>query len=430
MVRGMLRAVAPPGGPIARRAGQLTNLPRLVRGMGDHAAASCEVARMLSARLGLPSSIGELFSFTDERWDGKGIPGRTGGEGIPLPMRIVQVARDATFQCALDGPERAASVISERASHAFDPEIARTFVDHARDILPVEEAGSLWDVALACEPEPRLVLNGHAIDRALTAMGDFADLASRYLAGHTAMVARLAATAGEAIGLDAATVCTLRRAALVHDIGRVAVPVRIWNHPAPLSADDWEQVRLHAYHAERVLSRSPMLATLAPIATHHHERLDGSGYHRGATAPALARPSRVLAAADAGSAMTEPRPHRAALPAARAALELQAEANAGRLDPDAVAAVIEAMGQPPPAVERPAGLTDREATVIGLLARGLQTKQIAGSLGISAKTADRHIQNSYAKIGVSTRAAATLFAMEHGLVAWGELPIPRSRGRS
>ena len=234
MVRGMLRAVAPPGGPIARRAGQLTNLPRLVRGMGDHAAASCEVARMLSARLGLPSSIGELFSFTDERWDGKGIPGRTGGEGIPLPMRIVQVARDATFQCALDGPERAASVISERASHAFDPNVARTFVHHARDILPVEEAGSLWDVALACEPEPRLVLNGHAIDRALTAVGDFADLASRYLAGHTAMVARLAETGGEAIGLDAATVCMLRRAALVHDVGRVAVPVRIWNHPAPL----------------------------------------------------------------------------------------------------------------------------------------------------------------------------------------------------
>ena len=128
--------------------------------------------------------------------------------------------------------------------------------------------------------------------------------------------------------------------------------------------------------------------------------------------------------------MTEPRPHRAALPAERAALELQAEANAGRLDPDAVAAVIVAMGQPAPAVERPAGLTDREATVIGLLARGLQTKQIAGALGISAKTADRHIQNSYSKIGVSTRAAATLFAMEHGLVAWGELPIPRSRGRS
>jgi DNA-binding NarL/FixJ family response regulator len=124
----------------------------------------------------------------------------------------------------------------------------------------------------------------------------------------------------------------------------------------------------------------------------------------------------VLAAADVYCAMTEPRPHRAAIDPERAAEALAAEASDGRLDADAVTAVIDAAGQQAPKVARPAGLTERETEVVRLLARGLQTKQVAAQLSISPKTADRHVQNAYAKIGVSTRAGATLFAMEHGLV--------------
>ena len=158
--------------------------------------------------------------------------------------------------------------------------------------------------------------------------------------------------------------------------------------------------------------------------------MDGSGYHRGAGGAELALPARLLAAADAYQAMAEPRPHRKPIPAARAAEILADEASAGRLDADAVMAVVESAGQRAPRIQRPAGLTDREAEIVGMLARGLQTKQVAQALGISVKTADRHIQNAYRKIGVSTRAAATLFAMEHGLVAWGELPIAQPVGRS
>jgi DNA-binding NarL/FixJ family response regulator len=123
--------------------------------------------------------------------------------------------------------------------------------------------------------------------------------------------------------------------------------------------------------------------------------------------------------------MTEPRPHRKALSSTDAANALGREARAGRLDVESVAAVLDAVGQQVPVMYRPAGLTEREAEVIGLIARGLQTKQVARVLGISIKTADRHIQNTYGKIGVSSRAAAALFAMQHGLVAWGELPIAR-----
>ena len=128
-------------------------------------------------------------------------------------------------------------------------------------------------------------------------------------------------------------------------------------------------------------------------------------------------------------AMTEPRAHREPLPAEHAARQLAQEVRVGRLDGEAVAAVLEAAGQPTPRLARPAGLTEREVEVLGLIARGLQTKQVARALGISIKTADRHIQNAYGKIGVSTRAAAAVFAMEHGLIAWGELPMSRLAGR-
>jgi HD-GYP domain-containing protein (c-di-GMP phosphodiesterase class II) len=431
MVRGMLRAVAPPQGSVVTRAAQLAHgLPRLARDFGGHVAASCEVAQMLTDRLGLPASIGTLFAYSDERWDGTGVTGRAAGDAIPLSVRIAQVARDAAFQRVLGGPDLAARVVGERAGAAFDPDVAGLLAGEATEILALEPGMSAWDATLASEPSTPLMLSGDAIDRALSAMGDFADLASSYLVGHSPGVSRLAALAADGCGCPPEEIVTVRRAGLVHDVGRVAIPVRIWNQDTPLGVDAWEQVRLHAYHSERILSRSPFLAALTPIVGAHHERLDGSGYHRATTAAALDRPARLLAAADAYHAMTEPRPHRPPLGPGPAADALAADARAGRLDPDAVAATLEAAGQDVPKIERPAGLTEREAQVVGLLARGRQTKQVAAALGISNKTADRHIQNAYAKIGVSTRAGATLFAIEHGLLAWGELPIPRAPART
>jgi HD-GYP domain-containing protein (c-di-GMP phosphodiesterase class II) len=285
------------------------------------------------------------------------------------------------------------------------------------------DAERLRDLLVAREPATQLILQCEAIDQALAAMGDFADLLSPYLVGHSAGVAELAAAAAHRCGLAAADLVAVRQAALVHDLGRVAVPARIWQKAAPLTPDEWEQVRLRAYHTERILCRSPFLAALAPAATAHHERLDGAGYHRRATAVDLRPPARLLAAADAYHAMTEPRPYRETLSPQRAADALGQQARDGRLDADSVAAVLEAAGHAAPRVTRPAGLADREAQVVALLARGLQPKQIARALGISAKTADRHVQNTYGKIGISTKAAAALFAMEHGLATWGEVPI-------
>jgi HD-GYP domain-containing protein (c-di-GMP phosphodiesterase class II) len=186
-------------------------------------------------------------------------------------------------------------LVRERAGHAFDPEMAACLTDDAKRILALDAHASLWDETLACEPDPRLLLEGEALERGLAAMGNFADLISPYLAGHSAGVADLAAAAARRCRIDEAGVVAVRHAALVHDLGRVAVPPRIWQKPGPLSADEWEQVRLHPYHTERVLSRSDFLAALAPVAGAHHERLDGSGYHRATTGAGLAFPARLLA---------------------------------------------------------------------------------------------------------------------------------------
>lgn len=431
VLSGLLRALPEPGRAAPVRALQVARgLPRLARTQRPHLAAMCEVAEMLAGGVGLPSSVANLLAHLTERWDGKGPLRRAKREEIPLSMRIVHVAVDASFQRLLGGEVNAVRLIGERAGHAFDPAVAGCLVDHADEILTFGEQGSAWEETLAREPDPARMLEGAALDRALGAMGDFADLVSPSLAGHSGGVAGLAEAAALRCRIDEAGVITLRRAALLHDLGRVAIGARVWQKPGPLNADEWEEVRLHPYHTERVLSRSPFLAALAPVAGAHHERLDGSGYHRGASGAELTLPARVLAAADAYHAMCEPRPHRERLEPDRAAQELAREVRAGRLDADAVTAVVEAAGQRAPQLERPAGLTEREAEVVGMLARGLQTKQVAHELGISVKTADRHIQNAYRRIGVSTRAGATLFAMEHGLVAWGELPIARPAARS
>jgi len=168
-----------------------------------------------------------------------------------------------------------------------------------------------------------------------------------------------------------------------------------------------------------VLARCGPLAALAPVAGMHHERLDGSGYHRGAAAASIPLAARVLAAADVFQAVTQPRAHRAPRPLEQAAEVVAAEARAGRLDVDASRAVAYSAGTDMARVQRPdtGGLTERQVEVLRLVAAGLSNPQIARRLVISRRTAEHHVQDVYARIGVSSRAAAALFAMEHDLLS-------------
>jgi len=412
----LVHALAGTGALSVQAARVARRLPQAAAAHKQHLRAICEVGPRLSARMGADRDVATLFTAVTERWDGRGEPHQLRGTQLPLALRIMHVARDATFQRWFGGQEHAVHVLAQRAGHAFDPAVVAVLTREASSVLAGTDEGPAWDAVMAAEPRPHHVLAGDAVDRALAAAGDFADLVSPDLVGHSAGVARLAVEAGRRCGLAEDVVRDLRRAGAVHDIGRVAISSGVWRKPRRLSPDEWEQVRLHGYHGERALSRSPFLSSLLAVAFTHHERLDGSGYHRGSTAAALSLPARLLAAADVYQALIEPRPHREALSPTRAGEVLRAEAAAERLDAASVTAVLAAAGQPAPRPVRPSGLTDRETEVLVLVARGLQTKQVARRLGISPKTADHHLQHAYSKVGVSTRAAAAVFAMEHGLL--------------
>jgi HD-GYP domain-containing protein (c-di-GMP phosphodiesterase class II) len=398
--------------------GRPAALARAVAG-GRRVTASavdvCEAAQLLGSRCGYdPEYLTDIASVL-EYWDGKGFPGAASGEGIPVPARVVQVASLAVAA----GISGCAELVAARSGHSLGPVEASAFLADPQELLrPVLGAASLWDQVIAAEPVPSPAATDDEIDRILRAVADFVDLKAPFLSRHSSGVAELAAAAAKELGLSDDDVVTVRRAGYLHDLGRVGVSSSVWNNPGPLSADQWEQVRLHPYYTDRVLGRTEFLRRLAVVASAHHERLDGGGYFRGTRAAQLPATARVLAAADAYHAMREPRPYRDALDPRVAGEQVRAEVAAGRLDGPAADAVLHAAGQPVPKrrTAAPAGLTGRELEILQQVSRGLSIKQIARELSIAPKTVDGHIQRIYAKIGVATRAGATLFAIQHDLV--------------
>jgi len=383
-------------------------------------AAMCEVAQRFAGWLDLGAGIQDALEYVFARWDGRGLPD-TRGDAIPLPTRLLHVARDISLFLSAGGPDGARSVVEGRAGAAYEPRLAELALANLDDILVDLDELRMWEQALESELFPRTWIAGERVDAAFGAIAALTGLKSPWLREHSVGVAELAEAAAWRTGLGADTVRLLRRAALAHDLGRIGVSNAIWEKPGPLGFGEWERVRLHSHFTERAFAQSPALAPIGVLAGSHHERLDGSGYHRGTRGPALDDAARILAAADCYGAMREARPYRPARDAPEAEEELAREVTAGRLDADAVDAVLGAAGHK--ARERPrtlpAGLTGRELEVLLILVRGSSNQEIAVELGISAKTVGHHVQHVYEKAGVRSRAAATLWAYEHDLVRPG-----------
>jgi HD-GYP domain-containing protein (c-di-GMP phosphodiesterase class II) len=412
------------GEPPPRRAVRLGSL--LVSGrdaLATMETTHCMIAGLFAMRLGLGIEVRDGLQHVFERWDGRGTAG-IGGEEIALSARIVVVADIVESFRRLGGMAAAVDVAHRRAGGQFDPGLAEHVCENADALLGGLDEAMGWDTAIAAEPALAHGMSGVELEAALAAIADFADLKSPYTTGHSRGVAERAAAAALRAGLGEPTAAELRRAGLIHDVGRLGVSNTIWDKPGALTDSEMERVRMHPYLTQRTFSRSPRLAALAEVAAAHHERLDGSGYPRALAGGSLSPEARILAAADAYQAMTEPRPHRPARSTEDAARELREDVRRGRLDPDAVDAVLGAAGHRVPRRRTgPAGLTQREVEVLVLLARGLSNKAIAAMLVVSPKTVGHHIEHIYRKIDCSTRAAASLFAMQHGLLPELEQPL-------
>ena len=386
------------------------------------------LARGLAEQLGLPASVREAVATSYERWDGRGWPGELAGEEIPLVSRLVQIAEYVEVAQRIGGTDAAVALARARAGKQFDPALAELLASRADEVFGgLDEAGH-WAAVIAAEPALAVLLSGERLDAALRAVANFIDLKSPYTLGHAVAVAELAGGAGAALGLSDDETRVLRRASLVHDFGRLGVSNAIWDKRGPLGAGEWERIRMFPYITERMLRFSEALGPLGEIAVQHRERLDGSGYPRGISGAAISRPARILAAADAYQAMREPRPYRPALADADADARLRDDVKAGRLDAAAVDAVLVAAGHRVPRRRQGlAGLTGREVEVLKLLALGLSNKEIAARLVISPKTVGKHVEHVYSKIDASSRATASLFAVQHGLLPDPDLRIAAAR---
>jgi response regulator RpfG family c-di-GMP phosphodiesterase/DNA-binding CsgD family transcriptional regulator len=379
-----------------------------------------DVAVRLSARLGASRRVSEALRHTYARWDGKVFPGLPQGNEQSAIARLVHLVHVAMTYHHIGGIVAADATVRDRSGGEFDPELARLWLQNSPDLLNELARGSVWDEALAEEPEPYLSVSPAHLDEVCRALADFVDLKSPFTRGHSPLVAALVEAAAGELGLAPAEITALRRAGQVHDLGNVSVPDLVWNKRGPLNASETARVQLHTYHTQRILTVSPALRASGEMAGLHHERIDGSGYHRGLPAAALPLGARLLSSAEVYQSISEPRSWRAALEPPAAAAELRNQVKAGKLDRRAVDAVLAAAGHRTKSSRAdrswPAGLTDREVDVLRLLARGNSNKAIAGMLHISEATVHTHLINVYGKVGVSTRAGATLFALEHDLV--------------
>lgn len=427
MGRRSIGSLARGAGPV-KRARAMATIALSAKRIGDEMCfAHFDVGARQAGRFGMGDAVRTGLGQVWERWDGRGMPNRIAGDELGLATRIMHVAFVAEVEFRTGGYDSAVAEVRRRSGGHFDPRVAAAFTSEARGLSDEEAQPSLWDEVLAAEPPPHRSIPTASLGEIAGVFAAFADLKSPFTLGHSIGVATLAARAAQLIGRNHAEVNTMKLAGLFHDLGRVSVPSGIWDKRGPLSAAEWERVRLHPYYTERILTYSPILAPIARLAGMHHERLDGSGYPHQPAAGTIPAMARLLAAADAYQARTEERPHRAPRTPAEATGELEGEVHAGRLDREAAAAVIAAAGQAPSHQRTawPADLTEREVAVLRLVSRAQSTREIARALFISDSTARHHIEHIYEKIGVSSRAGAALFAIEHDLIQTAYVDSPK-----
>lgn len=385
------------------------------RGSAFHSLSRihCEVSGDIAAQLGLDEATQYALRHLFEGYDGSGAPDGLRGEQIPASVYMASLAGDLDIFNRLYGLEQACKLIGQRADVLYPVGLANSVIANA----------SRWLSALEDDP----ALSGPcSLDDAfagrttsLEILAHVIDLKLPWMTGHSLRVAQLARNAALELGLDASSQQKVYRAALIHGMGRAAVPNMIWDTPGKLAQSAWERVRLVPYWTGRAARQIGSLAGEAEVASYAYERPDGSGYYRETKAGGIPIEGRILAAAAALAALRFARPWRDAYAENAAGTLLMAEASAGRYDADVVRALLNkprSIKTRLPAAPLTSLLTERERDVLRWISLGASNKAVAQKLSISPSTVRTHVESVFRKLECSTRAAATLKATQLGLL--------------
>jgi HD-GYP domain-containing protein (c-di-GMP phosphodiesterase class II) len=330
----------------------------------------------------------------------------------PVPLRVIAaLANDLESLSRTDGIAAALTLIASKHGPSYPPKLMDTLRRNATAWLADLDDRTICRRPIAPGEHPNDMVS-------LELMADLIDLQQPWLRGHSRRVAQAALRAAAAIGLDGQTQQRTYRAALIHGLGRGAIPGSVWNTTAPLSATAKEQMRLAPYWTLRALRHISGLELEADIASHIGERLDGSGDFRGSIGAAIPIEAQVLAAASAWIALQSPRPWRRAHTPEEAATLLMREANAGRFNPEAADALCGMENEQQAATSTPTriSLSEREAEVLRAISQGLTNKEVARHLSISPRTVGTHVESAFRKLGCTTRASASLKALTLRLI--------------
>jgi HD-GYP domain-containing protein (c-di-GMP phosphodiesterase class II) len=382
----------------------------------------CEVAELFARQLGFPDYVQQTLRFQWERWDGKGMAYRAKGQAIPRTARILYLAQVLELTYHFAGPEATRALAQEKRGTRFDPEAVDAFLTLTQqtNFWSTFEEQSTQEALLARRPPTAAdCAQENQIERVCETLADFVDLKTRENWHHSRTVAEIAVGIGAALGMKTSELTKLRRAALIHDIGKVAIPAGILAKGERLSSSEWETYRLHVYYTQRILERVAPLQELAPAASAHHEWINGQGYHRQLHGEQIPLHGRILAVANSYVRLLQQQADQTD----PADVLNQMHSQVGtQFDSVCYEALVtsqtqeQALQNVPSKSRKEGDLTDREIEVLRLLAQGRNTPQIARTLHISKKTVEHHLSHIYNKIGVTCRTAAVVHAVQRRII--------------
>jgi HD-GYP domain-containing protein (c-di-GMP phosphodiesterase class II) len=383
------------------------------------AIAQCEATVEMVRQLGLATEIGAAAIDLFEHWNGSGIPAGKSGESVNFLAQIVAVAADIEILSRVFGLGKAFQLIESRGGTYYDPAVTRVAQKNASTWLTELSQLDAWTEA-AFNSEHSFVSGECDKDSLVRLLADYADIKVPRHFQISRKASEIAAFAGSTLGLRNESILRIKRAALLHGLGRVAVPNATLEREGPLTEADNEYIRLIPYWTERILTRAPDLEPEAALAAQAFERLDGTGFPKGLRGRSLGEEARLLQSCVFVALTWQHQHYKATNDVDALKTRIKAEVTAERLDHLHTDAALAACGMqrtsvhPSPAMA--IHLTDREREVLVHLARGLTNKEIARVLSISPSTAGTHVENLYRKLEVSTRAAAALAALRLDLV--------------